>query len=572
MNRIKFFLSLLLICVMAVTGICPVQAESDRGTGGTQENVKTVIYLNGQDGDDTRDGSTAENAVKTFEKAAELSGDTGVIAICGIVEIEKNTIWELPENVVIERAAGYKRPLIQVHKDAVLTLKGISMDGDASDIVGEGQAEFTEGGIRRIGNTLRVSCEDVPFGSEPKPVIEENLNGEEPVITYKAEKEEEYTSDIPKEPGRYTVRVTTPATEEYKKTSATCEFQILPEEGNIEQPSEGSEEPTGTPTATEEPTGTPTPTEEPTGTPTPTEEPAGTPTPTEEPADTPTPEPTEVPDKKDSAVTSVEKAIENLPTKIKSHEDVLKVVDVTKKYEKLSKEQQNKVNDRMSVKLQDAQNQSSVINQTCRGITVSGDIPWYVKFVVEDAEEKIQIETTGYDTILAPYEMFLWDLMKDEEYHLDGKVVSVTMPTPKSEKDYENLIVMHYLEDGSVEYIQPSYTDSVFTFETTSFSPFRIAGDHVLVGDSDKVYGSGSQSGSSSSDKGSNTSNGNKDNGNKYSNSVVKPVKTGDTTEIVPYVIGMLAAIAVIGGLASFMIRKKREENDQRINQKYEEK
>lgn len=595
MRRKKYFLSLMLAMTLTVTTVCPTGAAPMENKN-IQEAAEQIIYVNGQDGDDANSGESKEEAVKTFSRAAKLAGTAGTIAICGMIEIEKNTTWELPEEVRIVRASGYRRPLVQIYEDAKLTLEGISMDGDASDIVGDGTAVFA-GGIRRIGNTLRISCKDVEVGTLPEPVIEENKNGETPVITYKAEDTGAYTEEVPTKPGAYTVRVTTAATAEYKKTSATCEFRILADEA---EPTPEPEEPSATPTPepTEEPTVTPTPepTEEPTVTPTPepTEEPTVTPTPepTEEPTAAPTPEPTEAPTAapteepkkpqstptpqvtpdlkpEDKKTAEVEKLIAALPNKITSEKEVDAVIEASKKYNVLSEEQKKLLSNGAHAKIKEAQNQSSEVNHTTRGISVSGQLPWYVKFCVEDADKQLPIETTGYDTILAPYEMYLWDLMTDAEYLLDGQKVTVTMPTPKNEKDYDKLVVVHYMDDGSVEYIQPSYDSAVLTFETTSFSPFRIAGNHELVGDSDKVFASGSHTNSGSGNKRPAGNNGS----SSQSSSTVKPekpVKTGDTTKILPYVAGVVGSIFSILALCAFMIRKKREENEEMLRRRKE--
>ena len=67
------------------------------------------------------------------------------------------------------------------------------------------------------------------------------------------------------------------------------------------------------------------------------------------------------------------------------------------------------------------------------------------------------------------------------------------MPAPDDQL-YTQLVVIHYLKDGSIEYITPIYNaDGTLSFVTTSFSPYnvaglKIAGSQSLVGNTDKAY------------------------------------------------------------------------------------
>ena len=80
------------------------------------------------------------------------------------------------------------------------------------------------------------------------------------------------------------------------------------------------------------------------------------------------------------------------------------------------------------------------------------------------------------------------------ERALDGQQVRITMPAPDNQL-YTQLVVIHYLKDGSIEYITPIYNaDGTLSFVTTSFSPYdvaglKLAGSQSLVGNTDKAYG-----------------------------------------------------------------------------------
>ena len=79
------------------------------------------VYLDGKNGDDSRDGSSPDKAVKTFEKAKEILKANGSdknggsnIVICGTVTISEDTEWSLLEstdnkdNMCFENNAGEK--------------------------------------------------------------------------------------------------------------------------------------------------------------------------------------------------------------------------------------------------------------------------------------------------------------------------------------------------------------------------------------------------------------------------------------------------------------------------------
>ena len=103
------------------------------------------------------------------------------------------------------------------------------------------------------------------------------------------------------------------------------------------------------------------------------------------------------------------------------------------------------------------------------------------------------MEDYNVDTFITPYDMVLWDLMSDTEYSLNGQQVKVTIPAPDKEI-YTQLVIVHYMDDGSVEYITPVYNnDGTMSFITTSFSPYNLAGTKIagskpLVGNIDKAY------------------------------------------------------------------------------------
>ena len=252
-------------------------------------------------------------------------------------------------------------------------------------------------------------------------------------------------------------------------------------------------------------------------------------------------------------------------------------------------------------------------NHTCDGITVSGiDLPWYVQFRVSGGDD-YQFTNEEDAAIFKSYEFELWDTRNNTEYKIpDGEYISVTVPV-KAGYTYS---IEHLLDNGAMETIIPSVDGDTMTFSTHSFSPFGIAGSKSLVGpdaedSSADVTTAPAADSSSDSETGStdnkSTDTGSVDTSNSEDNESTdsadsaesdstgsadsdtstdlttgtadledsssqndssaedqssettskKQVNTGDTTQILPFVILFVAA-AVVAGAAVFFKRRKK--------------
>ena len=232
-------------------------------------------------------------------------------------------------------------------------------------------------------------------------------------------------------------------------------------------------------------------------------------------------------------------------------------------------------------------------NHTCDGITVSGiDLPWYVQFRVSGGDD-YQFTNEEDAAIFKSYEFELWDTQKNTEYKIpDGEYISVTVPV-KAGYTYS---IEHLLDNGAMETIIPSVDGDTMTFSTHSFSPFGIAGSKSLVGpdagsDSSVTVTpaadtSSSDTGASSSvdtssdssestdemDTSQDLSSGTAELTDSSSQNATesseaeeqssqakskKQVNTGDTTQILPFVILFVAA-AVVAGVVVFLKKRKK--------------
>lgn len=641
-----------------------VLADQDKKpTELTDEKIEelTVIYLDGESGDDENSGETRDEAVKTFSKAAELVGEYGVIRICGTVTVKKEETWELPSGVSVRRAKDFEDALVKVKGKLTLDNVRIYLD----DIIGKGDVE---GAVERekvyIPKEMKVKepcalsevplyrcdgdgvfawededfvlteyeteCHVVfyPYDSDTVDYSEEKGWDEEKktvtrtvivrVLSLKPEEDEnkdepgKETESTPEETPETTPQPTpevTPETTPQPTPETTPETtpEVTPE--STPQPI-----PETTPEATPEvtPESTPQPTPETTPEVTPEVTPGGAPevtpgstpqptpditpegTPAQEPEISPgTPEGTEnVPEstpengepevpqdvltpEEIQAAAEVQNLIDYLPMEVTSIEEVEAVIDAFVWYESLSEAQKSLFGADTYVKLTEAQNRTAVFNRQSNGLTIEGDFPWYVQFRVElknEMNDAAVLEEKNVDTFITPYDMKLWDLINDTEYKLNGLQVRITMPAP-DQTLYTQLVVVHYLEDGTVEYITPVYNgDGTISFVTTSFSPYNLAGSKVLVGNTDKAYtntssntsnkiGSTVSGSSSSSSSGNKKPAVNKTSGKtplKANNVFTRNPQTGDETPVAMYVVLAAAALILLVIIGVIAVKKRK--------------
>ncbi|WP_028528699.1 hypothetical protein, partial [Ruminococcus gauvreauii] len=412
------------------------------------------------------------------------------------------------------------------------------------------------------------------------------------------------------------------ATPEPTKEPEVTETPEPTKEPEVTATPEPTKEPevTATPEPTKEPevTETPEPTKEPevTATPEPTKEPeeTETPEPTKEPEETETPEPTKEPELTEEAkptkepetpdkdipenITGTDKdqdmltKLQNLKVTVENQADVDAVIDAFRWYEGCTEEEKMNVPGELVIRLKKAQTVCKLYNHTSSGITVEGDIPWYVQFRVSKGSIA---DAANFDLgeLLGSYEMSLWNLLDDSPYSLNGRSVTVTVPV-KNAADYEKVSVLHYFSDGSYEELYPEILGNAIRFTTSSFSPYTIsgqavgyiAGSQVIVGPGDAVYnhntasggsaagnnssgGSDSSSGSGNSSLGTSGSYSQEGSSQKVTSSaasqnssrimVKKAVNTGDTTNLIPYfVVAGVAAVLIIILIIAGRIKNKK--------------
>ncbi len=201
-----------------------------------------------------------------------------------------------------------------------------------------------------------------------------------------------------------------------------------------------------------------------------------------------------------SGSAQAEAALNAMPRTPQNAADVMMVVEAAKLYEALDDQQKDEISPGLRAKLTAAQQQAGIVNRTCKDITVTGDLPWYVQFTVEESDD---MSAPSDYMVVAPYEMHLTNLLDGSDYDLNGQEVSVSIPKPEGDT-YDSYKILHYLDDGSIEYITPTEQEGRLIFQTASFSLFKLGGTTELVGGTHQIYEdavrpSDSESGGSSS-------------------------------------------------------------------------
>ena len=630
------------VMVLSSTTGQMVYAESAKDQKDTQDGEKkeekTIVYLNGKTGNDKNSGESQDEAVKSFEKAAELAGSSGVIRICGTVTVDEEETWELPSGVSIRRAEDFEDALVRV--TGCLKLDNVRLYTE--DITGDGEVEgaaekekvyvpkvITVKDTKALSEISLEGCDgDGVFSWEKEDAVPTEYETDYQVVFHPYDtkkidysKEKGWDEDSETVTRKVTVRVSSLKPEVTPTPEATDTPEVTPTPEATPEVTV-TPEPTTTPEVTPQPESTPQPTPEVTEptdpgsevthpdttiTPDPTEvpdvptEPEVPPTDPAEPTpETPKPQPEvpsdtvpETPADTESAegsgltweqmneIATVQEQLDFLPSEVTTTEEVEAIVAATKEYETLSEAQKAYIEADSLVLLQTAQEQAKTVNRTSNGVTVDGDLPWYIQFQVQlnnDKSDSSVLNGQNVDTFISPYEMKLWDMMNDNEYQLNGQQVRITMPAPDDQL-YTQLVVIHYLKDGSIEYITPIYNaDGTLSFVTTSFSPYnvaglKIAGSQSLVGNTDKAYTNKNTttSGSTTTKLTPNVSAGSvtkkntqksqitqSQTGKKSSGTTLRRVnpKTGDMQQTAWYAGFAAAALAVLG-IAGKKTRKK---------------
>lgn len=555
-------LAYLLAGTMMISGLAgiPVMAT---------ENSTNTVFVGGN-GNSDNSGTEVGAPLSSLYSAQELLPNGGTINVTSTIYISGERSYSLNDGIVLKAADTLEGPIFQIEKGGKLELNNIVIIGKESVVI-------SNNGVLKVNNgtTLRVAEEAkgvgcVYTGSEGSTYVDGDLVAGVPEkVTAESEsKESEQAETLPAEtlPTETLPAETSPSEvqpEESEQTEAEVP-ESQPEESEQAETQQTETQPIEVPQTESEQTETPQ--AEIPQTESDTESEQSTEVPQTESTEEETTE-EESTDNEGTAVLSpaviaFSKAVTKLS--VHSRKDVAKVVEVSKTYDALSENEKAAISSATLKQLDSAQQMAAAYNQTQLGVSVYGDLPWYVQFKVSviDITEK---EEAGLE-ILIPYELKLWNLYTNESYTLPkGQKVTVTMPIPDVEIDGE-FTIFHYRSDGSVETIKPVIQGNLMSFETDSFSPFSVAGSTLLAGvgiesgssnnkQSETSKQTNSTESSSSTNNSSSSSNSNSNsNGSKSYQST--SVKTGDNSQAV--LLAVIAVIAILVIVFVVLTKKKK--------------
>jgi len=116
-----------------------------------------TVYVDGENGNDTNFGDTADRAVKTFEQAKKLVANGGIIYVTGTITVADDETWSLyDKGAIIKRDSSFKTgELINVNYKGNLILNNITIDGNS--VVESNKPIITvNGGKLSISNAARL--------------------------------------------------------------------------------------------------------------------------------------------------------------------------------------------------------------------------------------------------------------------------------------------------------------------------------------------------------------------------------------------------------------------------------
>lgn len=156
------------------------------------------------------------------------------------------------------------------------------------------------------------------------------------------------------------------------------------------------------------------------------------------------------------------------------------IVDVILAYEELTEEEKEAIDKEHLVEA--LKERAAELAQTDQktGIAVSG-VAWNIKLTVEDILEvttiqEIQEKLSG-NSMLGLWNIYLEDMLTGEKYEPSGTLlVKIPLALLGNYTVYDGLAVVHYGEDGNVEYLNCTVVGDCIVFNTVEFSNYAVVG------------------------------------------------------------------------------------------------
>ncbi len=542
-----------------VMGSVPVRAEGNR-----------VVYVS-MNGSGENGGMTEDSPLNSIYAAQELLPEGGTILVTDTIHITGERTYLLNDGITLQAADGLEGPVFEIEEGGTLTLNNVVIIGNSSTLI-------SNGGVLKMNDSVSLQVRDgegvgcvytaggaatwlndelvAGTASDGDQTSGDETETKDTQDATEEDTEEDTEKESEEEPDETEQDVTEKESETEKKQDVTEKESETEKKQDVtekEPETEKKQDVTEKESETEKKQDV---TEKESETEKKQTETAGA----SEEASIPI---------REKAVETVKEAI--IALDIHSRKDVKKLLAVSQAYDGLTESEKEAIPVKVRKLLESAKEMAAAYNHTQLGVSVYGNLPWYVQFQVKLTDVGGKREN-GLE-ILLPYELKLWNLYTDSVYTLpEGETVTVTMPVPDVEIDGE-FTVFHYKSDGSVETIRPVINGNMMSFETGSFSPFSVAGSTVITGIG---LGSGSSSGGNSdtSNTGSNENPGSTgtqtpstgspggasetQGASQSSPGVYAAVNTGDDTNVIPAVVTMLAALLAI---VAIILHKKKSKH-----------
>ena len=172
----------------------------------------------------------------------------------------------------------------------------------------------------------------------------------------------------------------------------------------------------------------------------------------------------------------VDEQIENIADDATTGE----ILDVILAYETLTEAEKAAIGKKQTVEFMKKQIAEMLQTDSKTGIGASG-MDWNIQVVVSDplnvtAVQEMQ-EKLGDNTMLGLWDIHLEDILVGQEVQPDGTVlVKIPLTLLGDYSGFDGLAVVHYADDGTVEYLNSTVIGDCIAFNTVEFSYFAVVG------------------------------------------------------------------------------------------------
>lgn len=156
------------------------------------------------------------------------------------------------------------------------------------------------------------------------------------------------------------------------------------------------------------------------------------------------------------------------------------LLDAILAYEELTEEEKAAIDKEWSIENFKERIAGELQIDSKTGIGVSG-AEWNIQIVVDDVLDITEIqdmrEKLGGNTMLGLWDIYLEDVLTGKEVQPDGSIlVKIPLALLGDYAAHDGLVVVHYAEDGTVEYLNSTVIEDCIAFYATEFSYYAVAG------------------------------------------------------------------------------------------------